>query len=251
MNLQDRVCVITGGAGGLGLGAVEALLAHGAKVAIFDIKESLPDYLRDNAAVLYIRADVSSENEVISAIDATMQEFGVIHVCVNVAGIFANLPVVGGEGVFPLETFQRVLKVNLEGSFIVLCRAAEQMLKNPLDEANTERGVIINTSSIRATDGGAGGTAYAASKGAISAMTLALARDLQGQAIRANAIAPGAMDTELFRALPADAAAAHVARLVFPKRNGSPREFGELICHLVENQYINGENIRLDAALRV
>jgi 3-hydroxyacyl-CoA dehydrogenase / 3-hydroxy-2-methylbutyryl-CoA dehydrogenase len=251
MNLQDRVCVVTGGAGGLGLGAVECLLERGAKVAVLDVKENMAAHLMHNSRLLYCQTNVSDEAAVVKAIGATVARFGTIHVCVNVAGIFETAPIVGNDGVFPIEKFRRVLDVNLIGSFIVLCRAAEQMVKNIQDDRAPERGIIINTSSIRAFEGGAGGAAYTASKGALAAMTLSMARDLQGHAIRVNTIAPGAMDTDLFRALPADAAASHLARLVFPKRNGSPREFGALICHVVENEYINGETIRLDGALRV
>lgn len=251
MKLTDVTCVVSGGAAGLGAATAAAFLEAGARVAVVDIAAELSWQTPHSNSLMHARVDVTDEHAVKSAIADIAARFGGIHVCVNCAGVIGGAPVLGENGVFPAELFRRVVDINLTGTFLVLCRAAERMAMNAPDPVTQERGVIINTASIRAFDGGAGGAAYAASKGAIVSMTLALARDLAPHGIRVNTIAPGIMDTPMFSGLPAQATSSHIAKLQFPNRLGEPSEFASLACHLVENAYLNGETIRLDGALRV
>lgn len=251
MRIDGITAVVTGGTAGLGLATTRALRARGARVGILDIAERSPADLGRDEGVLFLQADVTDEASVVAAIAAVGERFGGIDACVNCAGVFHSAPVVGHDGVHSLSTFRRVVDINLNGTFAVLSRAAEQMVRNGGRGPDGECGVIVNVASIRAFDGGAGGAAYAASKGALVSLTLSLARDLASQRIRVNTIAPGLMDTGLFHGLAPEAIASHVAKVQFPKRLGDPAEFAELVCHLIENRYINGETIRIDAALRV
>lgn len=251
MNIEGTTVLVTGGAAGLGLATVRALRARGANVGALDMADGSPAELRDDDGIHFIKTDVTNEAAVASAIRTIAQKFGSIDACVNCAGVFHSTPVIGPEGVHPLAVFRRVVDINLTGTFAVLSRAAEQMVRNAGRDADRECGVIINVASIRAFDGGPGGAAYAASKGAVVAMTLALARDLAPQRIRANTIAPGLMNTDMFNNLTPEAIASHSEKVPFPKRLGDPEEFASLVCHLIENRYINGETIRIDAALRV
>lgn len=251
MDIRGITAIVTGGAAGLGLAATRALLERGANVGVLDLAETAPAELRGNPQVHYVRTDVTDEANVIAAIEGVAGKFGSIDACVNCAGVFHSHPVVGEDGVYPLAAFRRVVDINLNGTFAVLARAAEKMIGNKGRGPDEERGVIINVASIRAFDGGAGGAAYAASKGAVVALTLSLARDLAPRKIRANTIAPGLMNTDLFHNLAPEAIASHTQKVEFPKRLGDPAEFAYLVCHLIENRYINGETIRIDAALRV
>lgn len=251
MDIQGITAIVTGGAAGLGLATTRALLQRGANVGVLDLAESGPAELTDNPKVHYVRTDVTDEASVIEAIEALYGKFGSIDACVNCAGVFHSHPVVAEDGVHPLAAFRRVVDINLNGTFAVLARAAEKMVNNQGRGPDEERGVIINVASIRAFDGGPGGAAYAASKGAVVALTLSLARDLAPRNIRTNTIAPGLMNTDLFHNLTPEAIASHTEKVQFPKRLGDPAEFAHLVCHLIENRYINGETIRIDAALRV
>jgi len=251
MKIDGITAVVTGGAAGLGLATTRALRARGARVGILDIFERLPADLDRDEGVLFLRADVTDEAAVVAAVAAVDERFGGIDACVNCAGVFHSAPVVGHDGVHSLSTFRRVVDINLNGTFAVLSRAAERMVRNSGRGPDSECGVIVNVASIRAFDGGAGGAAYAASKGAVVSLTLSLARDLAPQRIRVNTIAPGLMDTDLFHDLAPAAIASHIEKVQFPKRLGDPAEFAELVCHLIENRYINGETVRIDAALRV
>lgn len=251
MIIARKTAVVTGSASGLGLAAIRALLSRGARIVALDLTEAMPQDLRDNPDIFYRRTDVTDEDAIVSALAAAREKFGSIDICVNSAGIFHSHPVVGDDGVYPLAAFRRVVDINLNGTFAVLTRAAEHMAQNAGDAEDGERGVIINVASIRAFDGGAGGAAYAASKGAVVALTLSLARDLAPHRIRANSVAPGIMNTELFHNLAPEAIASHIEKVVYPKRLGDPTEFASLVCHLIENRYMNGETIRIDGAMRV
>jgi 3-hydroxyacyl-CoA dehydrogenase / 3-hydroxy-2-methylbutyryl-CoA dehydrogenase len=248
MQIPASVCVVTGGAAGLGLGTVEALLARGANVAVFDMKAMADIGAGDR--VLSLAVDVADEGAVASAVDAVMARFGALHAVVNCAGIVKGAPVVTEDGeIFPMALFRRTLDVNLTGTFQVMAHCARAMRLNTPD-ADGERGTIVNTASIAAMDASSS-AAYAASKGGVASLTLTCARDLARFGIRVNAICPGFMDTEMFASLPPDWIKALVAKTVFPNRLGAPREFGELACHLIENRFMNASVIRFDAGSRV
>jgi NAD(P)-dependent dehydrogenase (short-subunit alcohol dehydrogenase family) len=247
MQLQESVCIVTGGSSGLGRGTLRALLAKGARVANFDVKPPREPLEHENH--IFVALDITDEAGVARAVADVARRFGGVHVCVNCAGIVRGAPVVGDTGVFPAELFRRTVDVNLTGTFLVLARAAEQMAKNP-PGPDGERGVIVNTASIAAMDASSS-AAYAASKGGVVSLTLTVARDLAKHGIRVNAIAPGFMDTEMFSGLPPDWTAKLIAKAEFPKRLGQPEEFGALVCHIAENRFINASVIRFDAGARV
>jgi 3-hydroxyacyl-CoA dehydrogenase / 3-hydroxy-2-methylbutyryl-CoA dehydrogenase len=248
--LTGKVAIVTGGCSGLGLAVVEALNALGVRVAVLDLATA-PRHLAANPDVIFHSTDITDDHQVEAAIAATVAKHGKIDICINCAGIIAGGPVVGSDGPLPIALFRRVIDVNLNGTFLVLSRAAVEMAKNPLDEAAPERGVIVNVASIRAFDGGAGGAAYAASKGGVAAMTLALARDLSPHAIRVVTVAPGMIDTPMIEGLPEETRATLLEKQVFPRRFGHADEFAALVIHVIENGFMNGETIRLDGSVRV
>jgi 3-hydroxyacyl-CoA dehydrogenase / 3-hydroxy-2-methylbutyryl-CoA dehydrogenase len=247
MHVQDSVCIVTGGASGLGLGTVRMLLERGAKVASFDVQRlAKPQHHRN---LLSIDVDITDEPAVEAAALDVARQFGAIHVCVNCAGIVRGAPVISENGIFPIDLFRRTIDVNLTGTFIVLAHAAQYMARNQ-PGTDGERGVIVNTASIAALDASSS-AAYAASKGGVASLTLTVARDLAKYGIRINAIAPGFMETDMFAGLPADWTAKLVAKAEFPKRLGDPTEFASLVCHLIENRFLNASLIRFDAGSRV
>jgi NAD(P)-dependent dehydrogenase (short-subunit alcohol dehydrogenase family) len=250
MNCENAVCVVTGASSGLGNAMATELLRRGARVAALDLVEC-PEIAQSRGARTFI-TDVTDAVSVKRAIEGVVHHFGAIHVGVNCAGTILGTPMLtpNGEASSP-TSFRRVLDLNLTGTFIVSCHIAEHMARNVVTADRPERGVIINVASIRAFDGGAGGAAYAASKGGIVSMTLAAARELAPRAIRVNTIAPGLMDTPMLRGLPSAAVATHMARVQFPQRPGEAAEFAELACHIIENKYLNAETIRLDGGLRL
>lgn len=248
--LNGKVAIVTGGCSGLGLAVVKALTALKVRVAVLDLA-SAPTHLATNRDVIVHCADITDDHQVAAAIAATVEKHGRIDICINCAGIIAGGPVFGPDGPLPIALFRRVIDVNLNGTFLVLSRAAVEMAKNPLDDAHPERGVIVNVASIRAFDGGAGGAAYAASKGGVAAMTLALARDLAPNAIRVVTVAPGMIDTPMIEGLPDSTRTTLVEKQVFPKRFGQADEFAALVIHVIENGFMNGETIRLDGSVRV
>lgn len=248
MRIEGLVAVVTGAASGLGHAVGKALLDSGAHVGLIDISE--PTDLLNRSSAHFEKADVRNEASVARAIDAIATHFGRIDACINCAGVFLSRPVLSDEGVHPLAAFSRVIDINVDGTFAVLAHAASHMARNE-NNVDGECGAIVNVASIRAFDGGAGGAAYAASKGAVVSMTLALARDLAPRGIRVNCIAPGLMNTEMFHNLSPEAIASHVEKVQFPKRLGDPAEFAELALFLITNRYMNGETIRIDAGLRV
>jgi 3-hydroxyacyl-CoA dehydrogenase/3-hydroxy-2-methylbutyryl-CoA dehydrogenase len=251
MKLTDAVAVITGGASGLGKATAEKFVSAGAKVAIFDMNEeggrALAQRLGANA--LFVGVNVAGEASVQEAIVQTMQRFSAIHICINYAGIGNAIKTYGKNGPFPLAEFNKVLQVNLVGTFNVLRLAAEQMVKNTLVDG--ERGVIINTASVAAYEGQIGQAAYSASKGGIIGMTLPIARDLASYGIRVNTIVPGLIHTPLFSAAPANVVDALAAQVLNPQRLGRPEEIAHLATCIVENGYINGESIRIDGGIRM
>ncbi len=252
MQVQGKVAIVTGGASGLGLATVEALIQKGAQVAIFDLnlEQAQAVALRLGTAVRAFAVNVSDEASVQAAIDQTLAAFGQLDICVNCAGIGSASRTVGKHGAMPLETFSKVIQINLIGTFNVTRLAAAAMQHNPAD-ADHGRGVIINTASVAAFDGQIGQVAYSASKGGVVGMTLPLARDLATLGIRVNTIAPGIFNTPLLQASPDVVKLPLIEMTQFPKRLGFPAEYAQLVVHIAENSFMNGETIRLDGAIRM
>jgi len=235
----------------LGEATVRQLVSQGGRVVIVDRNadygEQLAAELGD--AATFARADVSNADEVQAAVEQATS-IGMLRAAINCAGIGMAMRTVGRDGTpHDLQVFQRIISVNLVGTFNVLRLAASAMSKNEPEDG--ERGVVVNTASVAAFDGQIGQVAYSASKGGIVGMTLPAARDLSKAQIRVVTIAPGTFDTPLLGSLPEEIRAALAATIPHPSRLGRPQEFGALACHILENSYINGEIIRLDGALRM
>lgn len=252
MQLKGKIAIVTGGASGLGLATVEAFVAAGAKVAIFDLNADQADVVvsRLGSQVRAFTVNVTDEVSVHAAIEQVKSIFGALHICVNCAGIGSASRTVGKNGAMPLEAFTKVIGINLIGTFNVTRLAAAAMQHNTAGD-DGERGVVINTASVAAFDGQIGQVAYAASKGGIVGMTLPLARDLAVLGVRVNTIAPGIFNTPLMNASPDSVKLPLIEMTQFPKRLGNPSEYAQLAVHLVENSFMNGETIRLDGAIRM
>jgi NAD(P)-dependent dehydrogenase (short-subunit alcohol dehydrogenase family) len=247
MEIKDAVAVVTGGASGLGLATTKRLLDAGAQVVVLDLGgEDVVRELGDRAR--FAQADVTDEDAVASALD-TAEAMGTLRIVVNCAGTGNAVRVLGKDGVFPLQAFRKVVDINLVGTFNVLRLAAERIAKTDL--IGEERGVIVNTASVAAFDGQIGQAAYSASKGGVVGMTLPIARDLAGKAIRVVTIAPGLFDTPLLAGLPEPARESLGKQVPHPSRLGNPDEYGALAVHIIENPMLNGEVIRLDGAIRM
>ncbi|MCY1266646.1 putative oxidoreductase [compost metagenome] len=253
MNINNKTVVVTGGASGLGEATVRRFAAQGAKVAILDMNDSRGEALAAELGknALYARVNVADEVSVQAAMNSVVEAFGAIHVCCNFAGIANAIKTLSKEGAFPLADFQKVIDVNLVGTFNVLRLAAMEMAKNEPELGKGDRGVIINTASIAAYEGQMGQAAYSASKGGVVSMTLPIARDLSRYAIRVNTIVPGLIHTPMFDSLPEEAVRALSASPLYPQRLGHPEEVAHLAQFIVENDYMNGECIRLDAGIRL
>jgi NAD(P)-dependent dehydrogenase (short-subunit alcohol dehydrogenase family) len=252
MDINGKTFLISGGGSGLGAATARILVAGGAKVLIADISEEngnrmVAELGEDKAK--FVKADVADEASVQSAVDAAVA-FGEVRGAINCAGIGNAEKTVGKNGAHRLATYQRVIQVNLVGTFNVLRLAAAAMAQNaPL--ASGERGVVINTASVAAFDGQIGQISYSASKGGIVGMTLPAARDLASLGIRVVTIAPGIFDTPLLGALPEPVRQSLGAQVPFPSRLGRPDEYAALAKHIIENEMLNGEVIRLDGAIRM
>jgi 3-hydroxyacyl-CoA dehydrogenase / 3-hydroxy-2-methylbutyryl-CoA dehydrogenase len=252
MKLNDCVAVVTGGASGLGEATVRMLVAGGAKAAIWDMDagkgESLAAEL--GAYSFFVPVDITSGENTQEAVNKTIERFGSIQIAVNCAGIGDPAKVLSKKGPQPLPVFERVIRINLIGTFNVIRLVVEKMaLNTPNGEG--ERGLIINTASIAAFDGQIGQVAYGSSKAGVVGMTLPLAREFAGKGIRAVAIAPGLFDTPMMAQLPLEISEALGKSVPFPKRLGHPKEYAHLVKHIIENPMINGECIRLDGAIRM
>jgi NAD(P)-dependent dehydrogenase (short-subunit alcohol dehydrogenase family) len=243
MQIENAVAVVTGGASGLGRGVADLLASLGAHVDVYDL-HPVP-----GASPI----DVTSAEQVQSAIAGTVARHGRLDIVVHCAGIGYAGRMLPKDGPMPLETFERVIRVNLIGTFNVSRLAAAAMASQPAREGSEdgERGVIINTSSVAAYDGQIGQVPYSAAKAAVAGMTLPMARELAKLRIRVMAIAPGLFHTPLVAALPAEAMQQLAANIPFPPRLGTPSEFASLARHIIENRYLNGEVIRLDGSLRM
>ena len=250
MDIQGQAAIVTGGGSGLGAATARALAAAGAKVAVFDINPDAAASVANEIGGIAVRCDVSDGPGAAAAIAAAREAHGAARVLVNCAGIGTAKRILGRDGPQPLEDFDRVLRVNLLGSFNMLRLAAADMATlEPLEDG--ERGVIVSTASVAAYEGQVGQAAYAASKGGIAALTLPAARELAQFGIRVMTIAPGLFLTPMMHTLPAEVQASLGASVPFPKRLGKPEEYAALALHCVQNAALNGEVIRLDGALRL
>jgi NAD(P)-dependent dehydrogenase (short-subunit alcohol dehydrogenase family) len=250
MQLKDISAIVTGGASGLGAATARALAAKGAKVAVCDLNAKLAERVAAEIKGIAVTCDVSDGASAEAAVAAAAKAHGPARVLVNCAGIGVAKRVIGRDGAMPLADFDRVIRINLIGSFNMLRLATAPMSKlEPL--ANGERGVVINTASVAAYDGQIGQAAYSASKGGIVGMTLPIARELAQFGIRVLTIAPGLFLTPLLAGLPQEAQDSLAAAIPFPHRLGQPEEFASLALHMIDNPYLNGEVVRLDASLRM
>lgn len=252
MQLQGSIALVTGGASGLGEATVRRFVAQGARVAILDINSATGTALAEELgdAAHFIKTDVSVESDVFNAVNEVARVFGTLHIAVNCAGIATAERVLGKEVPLQLSRFERVIQVNLVGTFNVIRLAASVMAQNE-PNAGGERGVIINTASVAAYEGQIGQAAYSASKGGIVSMTLPIAREFARMGVRVVTIAPGIFDTPLLAALPEAARQSLGQQVPFPPRVGRPEEYAHLAQAIVENEMINGECIRLDGAIRM
>ena len=252
MQLQDKTIFVTGGASGLGAACAKLLIQSGANVAIADLNGEAGNALAKELgnAALFQETNVTEEASVQNAVQNARERFGGLHGVINCAGIGAASKVIGRDGPLKLEVFTRVINVNLIGTFNVIRLATAAMIENTPNEGG-ERGVIINTASIAAFDGQIGQAAYSASKGGIVGMTLPIARELARYGIRVMTIAPGIFETPLLGTLPEAARTALEQQVPFPPRLGRPAEYAALAKHIMENEMLNGEVIRLDGAIRM
>lgn len=250
MQIKDSTFIVTGGASGLGAGTARRLVAGGAKVVIADIGDGSALAQELGRVARYVKTDVTIENDAKAVVAAALAEFGGLQGLINCAGIGTAEKVLGRDGPHQLASFQRVISINLIGSFNMIRVAAEAMSKGAAN-AGGERGVIVNTASVAAYDGQIGQAAYSASKGGIVAMTLPIARELARFGIRVVTIAPGIFETPMLKGLPPEVQDSLGKMVPFPPRLGRADEYAALACHIVENEMLNGETIRLDGALRM
>lgn len=252
MNIQNSTFLITGGASGLGFATAKMIIENGGNAIILDVNTEAGEYAETvlGKKAKFLKTDVTNKEEVQSAVDIAIQNFGGIHGVVNCAGVGPAMRVIGKNGPHDLDFFSKIININLIGTFNVLRLATNVMQNNPPNEGG-ERGIIINTASVAAFDGQIGQAAYSASKGGIVAMTLPIARELSRMGIRVMAIAPGIFETPLLASLPKEAQDSLGLQVPFPPRLGHPAEFANLVKHIIENQMLNGEVIRLDGAIRM
>jgi NAD(P)-dependent dehydrogenase (short-subunit alcohol dehydrogenase family) len=250
MNPQGQTALVTGGGSGLGAATAVRLAARGAKVALLDINLDAAKAVAATCGGLAIACDVGDADATAAALAQARAAHGAARILVNCAGIGPAKRIVGRDGAMPLADFARVIQVNLIGTFNALRLAAADMQSlDPLEDG--ERGVIVSTASVAAYEGQIGQAAYAASKGGVLALVLPAARELAQFGIRVNAIAPGIFATPMLMGMPEEVQQSLGASVPFPKRLGRPEQYADLVLHIVENRYINGETIRLDGALRM
>ena len=250
MDPQGHAALVTGGGSGLGAATAFELAQAGAKVALLDIDLDAAKKIAGEIGGLAVRCDVADAESAATAVAAAREQHGAARILINCAGIGPAKRIVGRDGPMPLPDFERVIAINLIGTFNMLRLAAADMTALPA-LADGERGIIVSTASVAAFEGQIGQAAYAASKGGVAALTVPAARELAQFGIRVNAIAPGIFATPMLSALPDEVQASLAASVPFPKLLGRPEQFAELVLHCVRNTYLNGEVIRLDGALRM
>ncbi len=252
MQIANHAFLVTGGGSGLGAATARLLVANGGKVILADVNEAgcaaLERELGANARAQ--RTDVTDEASTEAAVNACVAAFGAIHGAINCAGVAPGERVVGRNGPHALASFERAVKVNLVGTFNVIRLAAAKMSVQGA-EANGERGVIVNTSSVASFEGQIGQAAYAASKAGVNGMTLPIARELAKFGIRVMTIAPGIFDTPMLQGMSEEIRTSLGQQVPFPPRLGRPDEYAALVRHIIENEVLNGEVIRLDGAIRM
>jgi NAD(P)-dependent dehydrogenase (short-subunit alcohol dehydrogenase family) len=250
MDISGQAAIVTGGGSGLGEATARAFAARGARVAVLDLNGDRAASVAADIGGIGIACDVSSGESADAAVARAAEAHGEARLLVNCAGIAVGMRTVGKEGPHPLDLFRKVIEVNLIGTFNMLrLFAARASALDPLEGG--ERGVIVNTASVAAFDGQIGQAAYAASKGGVAAMTLPVARDLSRAGIRVVTIAPGIFRTPMMAGMPQDVQDSLGAAVPFPPRLGEPSEYAALAVHIVSNQMLNGETIRLDGAIRM
>jgi NAD(P)-dependent dehydrogenase (short-subunit alcohol dehydrogenase family) len=250
MNPNGQIAIVTGGGSGLGEATARALGAQGARVAIFDVGMERAQKVAADIGGIALKCDVSSAESGVAAIAEAAAKLGPARILVNCAGIAIGVKTVGKDGPHPLDQYRRVIEINLIGTFNMIRLFADQASRlDPLEGG--ERGVIVNTASVAAYDGQVGQAAYSSSKGGVVGMTLPVARDLARSGIRVCTIAPGIFRTPMMAGMPQEVQDSLGAAVPFPPRLGEPSEYGALALHIVENQMLNGETIRLDGAIRM
>ena len=250
MQIAHHAFLVAGGGSGLGAATAKMLAAAGGKVVVADVNDTAGWLGESPAAVKFIRTDVTDEGQVQAAVELCVTAFGAIHGAINCAGVAPAERVVGKTGPHALASFERAVRINLTGTFNVIRLAAAKMSAQPA-EPSGERGVIVNTSSVASMDGQIGQAAYAASKAGVNGMTLPIARELARFGIRVMTIAPGIFDTPMLQGMSEEIRASLGAQVPFPPRLGRPEEYAALVRHIVENEVLNGEVIRLDGAIRM
>lgn len=250
MDARGHAAIVTGGGSGLGAATAAALAGAGAKVAIFDVNLDGAKAVAGKIGGLAIKCDVTDADAAAAAVKEARDKHGAARILVNCAGIGTPRRIVGRDGPMPLAEFEKVIKVNLIGTFnLMRLVAADMQGLPPLEEG--ERGVIVSTASVAAYEGQIGQAAYSASKGGVVSLTMPAAREFAQFGIRVNAIAPGIFATPMLAALPEEAQQSLAAQVPFPKLLGKPEQYAALVMHLVENRYINGEVVRIDGAMRM
>ncbi|MBO6718413.1 MAG: 3-hydroxyacyl-CoA dehydrogenase [Rhizobiaceae bacterium] len=250
MNPSGQVAVVTGGGSGLGEATARVLAAKGAKVAVFDVGMKNAEAVAEAIGGIAVKCDVSSAENGEAAFEEVAGKLGQPRILINCAGIGIAMKTTGKEGAHSLDLYRKVIEVNLIGTFnMIRLFAVRAETLEPLDGG--ERGVIVNTASVAAYDGQIGQAAYSSSKGGVVGMTLPVARDLARAGIRVCTIAPGIFRTPMLAGLPQEAQDSLGQQVPFPPRLGEPAEYGALASHIVENQMLNGETIRLDGAIRM
>ena len=249
MQISDNAAIVTGGASGLGGATARALAARGAKVFALDLPKAVANAEAVDG-VTYFEADVTSPEQVQAAVNTVVAAGAPLRITVNCAGVGTAGRIVGKNGPHDLDTYRKVIEVNLIGTFNVLRLAAEAIAKTPA-LADNQRGVVINTASVAAFDGQIGQAAYSSSKGGVVGLTLPAARELASSGIRVMTIAPGIIDTPMLAGVSDEFRAGLAAGVPFPKRLGRPDEYAQLAVAIVEHDYLNGEVIRMDGSLRM
>jgi NAD(P)-dependent dehydrogenase (short-subunit alcohol dehydrogenase family) len=250
MDIKGHAAVVTGGASGLGAATAEELARAGAKVACLDVNLDGARAVADRIGGCAVRCDVTDGEQAAAALAEARDQHGAARILINCAGVGPAKRIVGRDGPMPLADFERVIAINLIGTFNMMRLAAADM-QNLSPLADEERGVTISSASVAAFEGQIGQAAYSASKGGVAALTMPAAREFAQFGIRVNAIAPGIFHTPMLMALPEEAKKSLAAAVPFPKLLGRPDQFASLARHIIENTYINGEVIRLDGALRM